>query len=180
MKGNELAVYRYVGKPDVRNQGILLAIMAFSLGVVGLALVSQHVFDMQPCAWCVLQRVEFLTIAIVCGLASITRRSALRLALCSLALLLSLAGVATVVWQIFVANNSYSCSLSLADRIISSLALDQLMPAVFAPRTGCADGAVDLLGIPYELWSLAAFALCALASMLFCFSGAASKVNGRM
>lgn len=30
MKGNELAVYRYVDKPDVRNQGILLAIMAFT------------------------------------------------------------------------------------------------------------------------------------------------------
>lgn len=180
MKGYGSAIHRHAKKPDARHQGILLAIMAFSLGVVGLALVSQHLFDMQPCAWCVLQRVEFLTIAIVCGLASITRRSALRLALCSLALLLSLAGMATVSWQIFVASNSFSCSLSLADRIISSLALDQLMPAVFAPRTGCADGAVYLLGIPYELWSLAAFGLCAVASMFLCFNGAVRKENRPM
>lgn len=123
------------------------------------------------------KRVEFLTIAIVCGLASITLRSALRLALCSLALLLSLAGMATVLWQIFVASNSVSCSLGQADRIISSLALDQLMSAVFAPRTGCADGAVDLLGIPYELWSLAAFGLCAVASGLFVGDWAGANVG---
>jgi disulfide bond formation protein DsbB len=33
---------------------------------VGGALVSQHVFDMQPCPWCVLQRLIFVAIALVC------------------------------------------------------------------------------------------------------------------
>ena len=33
-----------------------------SFGAVGAALVSQHVFDMQPCPWCVLQRLIFVAI----------------------------------------------------------------------------------------------------------------------
>jgi disulfide bond formation protein DsbB len=30
---------------------------------------------------------------------------------------------------------------------------------VFAPRASCADAAVDLLGLPYEFWSLGLFAV---------------------
>ena len=31
---------------------------------LGAALVSQHVFDMQPCPWCVLQRLIFVALAL--------------------------------------------------------------------------------------------------------------------
>lgn len=55
MKGYGSAIHRHAKKPDACNRGMFLAIMAFSLGVVGQVLVSQHVFDMQPCAWCVLK-----------------------------------------------------------------------------------------------------------------------------
>ena len=33
---------------------LLLAMAAVSVAAVGIALVSQHVFDMQPCPWCIL------------------------------------------------------------------------------------------------------------------------------
>lgn len=138
-----------------------LAILVCCLSAVAVALVSQHVFDMQPCPWCVLQRVIFLAIAIVCGLLLIVRGRILHLLFYGLAFLFSVAGMATALWQHFKASNTLSCSLSLAERMISSLALDRVMPAVLAPRTSCADGAVDLLGIPYEFWSLALFVIIA-------------------
>ena len=60
-----------VSSPD-RHRGRsdrLFATAALTcLAAVGVALVSQHVFDMQPCPWCVLQRVVFLAIALACGL----------------------------------------------------------------------------------------------------------------
>jgi disulfide bond formation protein DsbB len=34
-----------------------------ALLALAVALVSQYVFDMQPCPWCVLQRLLFLAIA---------------------------------------------------------------------------------------------------------------------
>ena len=38
--------------------------LLLSLGALAAALVSQHVFDMQPCPWCVLQRLIFVLLAL--------------------------------------------------------------------------------------------------------------------
>ena len=43
--------------------------------------------------------------------------------------------------------------------------LDGLWPDVFEARASCADAAIDLLGVPYEFWSLAAFALLGLGAL---------------
>ena len=42
-----------------------------ALAGVGAALVSQHVFDMQPCPWCVLQRLIFVVIAAAAGVGAL-------------------------------------------------------------------------------------------------------------
>ena len=137
---------------------------AASLGAVALALVSQHVFDMQPCPWCVLQRLVFVLIALAAGVGALWRGPAGRSAAAGVAGLLALAGVAAALWQHFVAAATSSCKRTLADRIVSGLQLDALAPEVFAPRASCAEAAVDLLGVSYEFWSLALFALLALAA----------------
>ena len=134
--------------------GVALACLA----AVGAALVSQHAFGMQPCPWCVLQRVIFLAIALACGLGLAWRSAAGRRVGAGLALLLALGGVAAALWQHFQAAASASCNLTLADKIVSRwLQLDQLLPDVFEARASCADAAVDLLGVPYDFWSLALF-----------------------
>lgn len=126
------------------------------------ALVSQHGFDMQPCPWCVLQRVIYLGIALVCGLGWVLRSMAARRAAAVMALLLALCGAAAALWQHFKAAASASCNLTLADKIVSGfLQLDSLWPDVFAVRASCADAAVNLLGVAYDFWSLALFALVA-------------------
>ena len=127
------------------------------LGAVGAALVSQHVFDMQPCPWCVLQRLVFVALALAALPAFISRsRTANRLS-AVLVVLLAVCGAAAALWQHFVAASTNSCKLSLADRIVSGLGLDSLWPQVFAAYATCADAAVSLLGLPYEAFSLALF-----------------------
>jgi len=134
------------------------------VAAVGAALVSQHMFDMQPCPWCVLQRVIFLAIAIACVISLAWRsRAGLRVG-ATLGLLLALGGIAAALWQHFQAAASASCNLTLADKIVSRwLQLDQLLPDVFEARASCADAAVSLLRIPYDFWSLALFVLAAVA-----------------
>ena len=128
------------------------------IAAVAAALVSQHMFDMQPCPWCVLQRVIFLAIALACGLALPWRSRVGRLTSTALASLLAASGIAAALWQHFQAAASASCNLTLADKIVSGfLQLDSLLPDVFSPRASCADAAVNLLGIPYDFWSLALF-----------------------
>jgi protein dithiol:quinone oxidoreductase len=144
----------------------LAGIMAACLLAVTLALVSQHVFDIQPCPWCVLQRLVFLAIAIVCAIGLGLR--SLRIPVGGLTLILALLGVAAAWWQHFVAAKSASCNLTLADRIIRNmLHLDRLLPSVFDARASCADAAVSLLGIPYEFWSLGLFAMVGIAAVQY-------------
>ena len=122
---------------------------------------------MQPCPWCILQRVIFLAIALVCALGLLWNKAAGRVVVGTLAILLSLCGVASAVWQHFYAAKSLSCNLTLADKIVSMyLELDKFAPDVFAVRASCAEAAVNLLGLPYEFWSLALFALVGVAALV--------------
>ena len=138
-----------------RRPALLLGIAGLSLGAVGIALVTQHLMGMEPCPWCILQRLIFVAIALAALLGLLLGRVLAGL----LVLALSACGIAAALWQHFVAAASDSCNLTLAEKIISGLGLDGSLPEIFQPRASCADAAVKLLGVPYEFWSLALFVL---------------------
>jgi len=145
------------------RRGVFALTLLLSLGALGAALVSQHVFDLQPCPWCVLQRVIFglLALAAVLGLAW---RSVLGMRVAAvIGIVLAALGAAAALWQHAVAAKSASCNLTLADRIVSGLQLDSLAPQVFAATASCADAAVQLFGLPYEYWSLGLFGVLGIA-----------------
>jgi disulfide bond formation protein DsbB len=128
-----------------------------ALGAVAIAVLTQHLFDMQPCPWCVLQRLIFVTIALF-ALIGLAWRSASGARVTTLGVLaLGGAGMAAALWHYFVAASSTSCNLTLADRIMNFSGLPALLPEVFEARASCADAAVSLLGVPYVLWALALF-----------------------
>ncbi len=144
-----------------RASALLLTAVVVCLGAVGAALVSQHVYDMQPCPWCVLQRVVFVAIAIAALLGLLLRAPFARQVAAGAMLLLAAGGAAAALWQHFVAASSTSCNLTLADRIVGGLGLDSLWPEVFAAYASCADAAVKLAGVPYEFYSLFLFVVMA-------------------
>lgn len=152
-----------------RRIGPLLPLIALlSLFAVGFALVSQHVFDMQPCPWCILQRVIFLAIAAVALvfwlLGKLLWTGFARLG-GLLVLLLAGSGVAAALYQHQVASKLFSCDLTLADRFLMATGLEDLWPFVFKVTATCADAAVQLWGLSYELWSGALFVLVALMAL---------------
>jgi disulfide bond formation protein DsbB len=142
---------------------LLFAFLAVaSFGAVIAALVSQHVFSMEPCPWCVLQRLLFLAIGVFALLGLVWRGPAGGRVAGTFAFLLAVCGIASALWQQLVAAKSASCNLTLADRVIGATQLDRLVPDVFEARASCADAAVSLLGVPYAYWSAALFLVCAL------------------
>jgi disulfide bond formation protein DsbB len=148
---------------------LLAAGVVVPLAAVGLALVTQHVFGMQPCPWCVLQRLIFVAISLAAlvGLAGhSTRLLVVRRLGAALMGLLALGGIAAALWQHFVASSSTSCNLTVADRIVSGVGVDALWPEVFAPYASCADAAAKLLGLPYEFYSLTLFIFLGAAALL--------------
>lgn len=144
------------------SRSVLVALALLCIAAVGAALFTQYVWDMQPCPWCILQRVIFLLIAALLLLGAFLPG---RMAFVGLAVLAALSGIAAALYQHFVAAKSTSCNLTLADKIISGIGLDKLLPPVFEVKASCADAAVDLLHLPYEFWSLGLYVVLAVAAV---------------
>lgn len=147
-------------------RGVLALIAFTSLAAVAAALVAQHGFGMQPCPWCIFQRVVFLAIAAV-GLVgwALPQRAASR-ASAAVILLLALGGIAAAVFQHQVAARDASCAFTLADRFLSATGLETAVPTLFQVTATCIDAAAArLLGLPFEVWSGLLYALLALAAL---------------
>ncbi len=79
--------------------------------------------------------------------------------------MLALSGASAALWQHFVAAKAASCDLTLADRLMGQSGLDARWPEVFMATASCADAKVNLLGLPYEFWSLGLFGLLSLVAL---------------
>jgi len=144
----------------LRAPQVLTVIGVLALAALGAALVAQYGFNMQPCPWCVLQRFIYIVIAVFALLGALVTGGARR-GLGVLALLAALCGIASALWQQLYAANEASCDLTLAERITTGLHLDRLAPQLFIAYASCADAAVNVLGIPFAVWSCAMYVLLA-------------------
>ncbi len=145
----------------IRIAQVLAIIGVLSLGAVGMALLAQYEFGMEPCPWCVLQRLIYIVVGVLALLGAVLTGTPRRVAVV-LALLGTLCGIASALWQQLHAINEASCDLSLADRIIARLQLDSLLPNVFEARSSCADAAVSVLHVPFAVWSCLLYVILAL------------------
>ncbi|NYT64833.1 disulfide bond formation protein B [Alcaligenaceae bacterium] len=146
---------------------VLNAIAIVCVAAVLIALLSQHMFDMQPCAWCVFQRLIFLLIAVTCWLSLLIGRlwpTALRLG-AGLITLLGIGGILAAWYQYSVAAVQFSCDMTFADRLMTSSGLDAGLPWLFGIFATCMDARVNLLGIEYALWGMGLFALTTIAAV---------------
>ncbi len=88
--------------------GVFALTLALSLGALGAALVSQHVFEIQPCPWCVLQRLIFVALALAALLGLLWTSRAGRRTSAAIGIVLAALGVAAAGWQHAVAAKSAS------------------------------------------------------------------------
>ncbi len=146
---------------------LLHIIALLCVGAVAVALVSQHMFDMRPCAWCVFQRFIFLLIAAVCWLGLLWGR---RWPIASkgaalVAAALSAGGVIAAWYQYSVAANMFSCDMTLADRFMVRSGLDANIPWLFGIFATCMDAKVSFLGLEYALWGLGLFVITGILAL---------------
>src|SRR5690606_28850438 len=134
------------------------------LVALGLALVSQHVFNMPPCAWCVLQRLILLVTAVLCLLGNLLPGAAKRV-VAVLAAALSIAGLVAAWYQHTVASQMVSCDRTFADIFMSkTTGLDGIAPWLFGIYATCMDAKVTVLGVEYVLWAMVLFVLLLIIS----------------
>lgn len=136
----------------------LISLLSFSAVVV--ALISQYAYDMQPCAWCVLQRLLYLMIGIAALALSTGRPSLARLSLGFAGVIaVAILGVIAAIYQEKVAANTFSCAQTLADQFMTKSGLDAAVPWLFGIFASCMEARVKLLGIEYAWWSMAMFSV---------------------
>ncbi|MEY4561802.1 MAG: hypothetical protein RLZZ618_1079 [Pseudomonadota bacterium] len=152
---------RATSMPETTATRWLWVMALLCVAAVGAALAAQYVWDMRPCPWCVLQRAIYLLIAVLCVAGACLKSRAARAVPVVLGLLLALSGAASALYQHLVAAASSSCNLTLADKIVSALSLDSLLPSVFSATASCAEAAVSVAGVPFAYWSLGLFAVLA-------------------
>jgi disulfide bond formation protein DsbB len=145
-----------------------LVFVAFaSLLAVAIALVSQHFYDMPPCAYCVFQRVVYLAIAASAVVALLLRRvRPAQMVFTLLAFVFSLIGMWAAWYQHTVAQHMLSCDRTFADRFMTQSGLEAALPNLFGIFASCMDAAVDVFGVKYEIWSLALFAVLGVVSLM--------------
>lgn len=158
--------------PDVAHR-LLWAIGIGSLLALAVALIAQHGFGIEPCAWCVVQRIAVIAVALLSLLAAVSSRMGVRALalLAAVGVLAVSAGGALAAWhQHTVAAKQLSCAFTWADRTLMEWQLDAWMPGLFKVGATCADSAKALLlGLPFEMWSGAWFVLTAAASLIALF-----------
>ncbi len=143
----------------------LISILSFSSVVI--ALVSQYVFEMLPCAWCVFQRLLYLLIGLFALWLSFVKPTRVRMALGSASIVaITIMGVISAWYQEKVAANTFSCAQTLADQIMKKSGLDSAAPWLFGIYASCMDARVKLFGIEYAWWSLAMFILIGITALV--------------
>lgn len=146
----------------------LLLIFILSTVALGIALFSQHVAGMRPCAWCVFQRLIVLVIGVIAlaGLMLGNGRRRLTRTVLFITTGLGLGGILAAWYQYSVAAMQFSCDQTFADRFMTGTGLDGSVPWLFGIYATCMDARVDLLGVEYALWSLGLFITIVAVSLI--------------
>lgn len=145
---------------NITHRRLSVAILLLSWGSVAVALFTQHALDMQPCPWCIAQRMLYLVtgaLALVAALPAGQTQPGRAVAAGALVLtgLSALATLGTAFYQHFVAAATNSCAVTAVDRFLMNTGLSDWQPEFFEPRASCMEANQALLGVPYSLWSAA-------------------------
>jgi disulfide bond formation protein DsbB len=155
----------------IASRPALAAVSAVGVGALTLAAILQHAYGYEPCPWCVLQRLIVLAVAAVAllGAAAPPRWQRASMVAAWVVMVLSVLGFASALYQHFVAAQTASCALTMADRIVGVLRLPTWWPAMFEATARCDEADLPWLGVPFSFWGAFTFSLTGLggAAALF-------------
>ncbi len=166
MGAQYLERHAYLSASPAVSRTLHVLIGGMAIGALGLAWVLQHWFDYQPCSWCVLQRLLVNAIVLVAMLGAAAPGAWALIVTSALTAMLSLAGVAVALYQHQVAAQVASCNLTLADRIISTLGVAEIWPAMFEATARCDEADRPWLGMPFSLWGATLFTFLGMGALL--------------
>lgn len=131
------------------------AVAAACLGLVAFALYLQHVYDLEPCPLCILQRIAFMATGLFALLGIVFRSAALSRWLPVVVALPIVAGLITAarhVWLEHFPPKALGCGAGL-EHMIQNTPLAELLPAIFRGTGDCSIVLWRFLGLSIAEWS---------------------------
>jgi len=150
-----------------RGARLFTLIFAGCIAVLGIALYLQYAKNLDPCAWCVVQRVLFVLIGLIALIAVLHRPQGIGVTAYGTVIgLVSMTGIAAATYHIYLQSDPLragKCAGSFVERLLDQSALGKIVPPLFQYDGPCTLKPWAMLGLSIPEWSLIAFVLVLIA-----------------
>jgi disulfide bond formation protein DsbB len=151
---------RFVARRSARVFTLIFAMCAVILAIV---LYLQHVLNLDPCPWCIVQRILLIAVGLAALVGALHRPTGAGIAVYALSCgALALGGGAAAAYHIYLQGDperAAKCAGSAVERLLDQSRLGQLLPGLFQYDGPCTLKPWSLLGLSIPEWSLVAFVL---------------------
>ena len=141
--------------------GVFTAIFLLCLSLLGYAMYLQHALNLDPCPWCVVQRLFYIAIAVVVLTAGLHRPGkAGTIAYAGVGALLAATGAAAAAWHLHIQSDparALECMGSWLERWLDASKLGKMVPPLLQYDGSCILKPWDFLGLSIPGWSLVWF-----------------------
>jgi len=137
------------------------------VGLIAFALYLQHVKQLDPCPWCVVQRLGFILVGLIGLVGALHRPAAIGTTIYSaIGLVAAAAGAAAGTYHVWLQSDparAAKCVGSPVERILDQLELGRMIPPLLQYDGPCTLKPWSLLGLSIPEWSLTWFVILAIA-----------------
>jgi disulfide bond formation protein DsbB len=154
--------------PDARTYShrtgrLFTLVFLACFGLIAFALYLQHVDGLDPCPWCVVQRLAFISVGLIALAAALHRPGPGGTVVYSVfAGATALAGLAAAVYHVWLQADpvrAAKCVGSPVERILDQLALGRIIPPLLQYDGPCTLKPWSFLWLSIPEWALAWFVI---------------------
>jgi disulfide bond formation protein DsbB len=150
--------------------GVFTVIFAICVGLLGYAMYLQHALNLDPCPWCIVQRLFFIAIAVVSLAAALHRPGRTGTTVYSaLGALLAAGGAAAAGYHLHIQSDprrALECMGSWLERWLDASRLGKMIPPLLQYDGSCIAKPWSFLGLSIPGWSLVWFSILVVAFVI--------------
>jgi len=149
-----------------RSRPAFALVFLVCAGLIGYALYLQHVAGLDPCPWCVVQRLGFMLVGAIALLAALHGpRGAGAARYAWMGFVAAVAGAAAGAYHVYLQSDpvrAMKCVGSPVETILDRLQIGRLAPGLLQYDGPCTLKPWSFLGLSIPEWSLAWFVTLAI------------------
>ena len=152
----------------IEHRWVHAGMFAVCVGLIGFAMVLQHIMDLEPCPMCILQRYAFIGVGLFALLAAIHNPSGWgRWVYSALLVIVSGLGAGVAARHAWLEHNPpqiFDCGADLGF-MVDTFPLAEALPMIFRGSGDCTEVLWRFLGLSIAEWALIWFLIFVFAEI---------------